>query len=406
MEYTKDELYKIGIDFKLNRNKYKSILKTNNPSWNLLNTYCGNPFPTGEAFRSFVKKRQGKDGTLKKLKVVRDEIVKKKLDQVKEIVGELDIKKQQIRDQNRQLTALKKDFIKSISIAEDIKDYLKDNCTIIIPEYCHKSLINNSRYEMIVHITDWHIGYIIDNCKGNYYNWEVANKRIDKLISECYKYIELYNISNIYVINTGDVIEHTYMRDNQSQFCEFTQSEQINKAIQIIYRFLCSLCKYTNVQYDSIYGNHDRFNGDKKANLDGDNVEVIIREQLKTYVELSGNKRLTVVDRKHTDKEIVKNINGLSCKFIHGEDSSKDGKRAIRNEMSVDNKFYDVLFKGHLHNFNIESENNGRYVVYTGCLSGYNDYSIKFGASTYASQTICIVDSNGKVEMIKDVVLH
>lgn len=330
----------------------------------------------------------------------------KVLDQVKNIVGELDIKKQQIRDQNRQLTSLKKDFIKSITIAEDIKDYLSNNCTIIIPDYCQTPLISNGKYEMIVHITDWHIGYVINDCKGNYYNWEIANERIDKLISECYKYTEMYDISKIYVVNTGDVIEHTYMRSNQSQFCEFTQSEQINKAIQIIYRFLCALCKYANVQYDSIYGNHDRFNGDKNANLDGDNAEVIIREQLKTYVELSGNKRLSIIDRKHTDKEISKDINGLKCKFIHGEDSSKDGKRAIKNEISVDNQLYDILFKGHLHNFNVESENHGRYIVYTGCLSGYNDYSVKFGCTSYASQTICVINDNGKIELIKDVVLQ
>ena len=338
-----------------------------------------------------------------KYKSISDDSV---LTQVKNIVGELDIKKQQIRDQNRQLNSLKKDFIKSISIAEEIKDYLTENNTITIPDYCHTPLITNSKYEMILHITDWHIGYVINDCKGNYYNWEIANQRIDKLISECYKYVEMYDISKIYVINTGDVIEHTYLRQNQSQFCEFTQSEQINKAIQIIYKLLCSLGKYANVEYDSVYGNHDRFNGDKNANLDGDNAEVIIREQLKTYVELSDNQRVKVIDRKHTDKDIIKDVNGLKCKFIHGEDSSKDGKKSMKNEISVDNQLYDILFKGHLHNYNIESENHGRYIVYTGCLSGYNDYSVKFGCATCASQTICVVGDNGKVELIKDVVLQ
>lgn len=408
MSKSKDELYAIGLDFKdkNNRDKYKILLKTNDPSWSALNKYHGSPFSTGEAFRSYVKERQKKEGTLKKQEVVKNIYADNKLSQVRGIIGELDIKKQQIRDQQRQLNVIKKDFIKSVSIAEDIKEYLQENCTIIIPDYCKQPFISNGKYEMVLHISDFHIGYVIDDCKGNYYNWEIANDRIDKLISECYKYIELYNIDKVYVVNTGDVIENSYMRKNQSQFCEFPQSEQVNKAIQIIYRLLCALCKYTNVEYDSIYGNHDRMNGDKTANLDGDNAEVIIREQLYTYAELSGNKRLKVINRKHTDKEIAKDINGLKCKFVHGEDSVRDGKRAIKNEMSVDNQFYDVLFKGHLHNFNIESENHGRYVVYTGCLSGYNDYSVRFGATTCASQTICVVNDNGKVELIKDVILQ
>ena len=147
-------------------------------------------------------------------------------------------------------------------------------------------------------------------------------------------------------------------------------------------------------------------NGDITANLDGDNAETIIREQLGVYKTLSNNNRLIVVDRKHTDKEIRKEIMGIKCKFIHGDhNKNKDGKTLIKSEMSVDNEFYDILFKGHLHNFSIESENNGRYIVSTGNLSGYNDYSINFGCATFASQTIAILGEK-KIELIKDVFLQ
>jgi predicted phosphodiesterase len=333
------------------------------------------------------------------------ELPKSQLDDIREKVGELDILKQQIKNEKNELGKLKREFVKSISIAEELKYYLAEHNTIIIPEYCSDSINEDSEYEMIIHITDFHIGYIIDDCKGNYFNWKIANERIDKLIQQCYRYIEFYNIKKVYVINTGDVIEHNSMRKNQSQFCEFTQSVQINKAIELIYRFLTALCKYCDVEYDSIYGNHDRMNGDKTANLDGDNAEVIIREQLSKYKELSNNNRLKVINRKHTDKEIRKMIRGLNCKFVHGEDSKVDGKQEIKNQMSMDNEFYDILFKGHLHNFKIESENNGRYIVSTGCLSGYNDFSVNFGCSTIASQTITVVTDN-KVELIKDVQLQ
>ena len=330
---------------------------------------------------------------------------KTQLESIREKVGELDTLKIQISKEKTELNRIKRDLVKSIIIADEIKQYLEDNCTIIVPEYCEEPININSEYEMIVHITDFHIGYVIDNCKGNYYNWKIANQRIDRLINECYKYIEMYNIKKVFVVNTGDVIEHLSMRKNQSQFCEFSQSEQINKAIELIYRFLVAMCKYCNVEYDSIYGNHDRMNGDYQSNLDGDNAEVIIREQIGKYKELSNNNRLTVVDRRHTDKEIVKEVKGLLCKFVHGDKSVKDGKQQIKNEISMDNKLYDLYFQGHLHNFNIVSENNGRYIVSTGCLSGYNDFSVTFGCTSVASQTIAIL-TDGKVEMIKDVVLQ
>ncbi|GAA0082955.1 hypothetical protein [Clostridium sp. CTA-6] len=330
------------------------------------------------------------------------------LEEVKNILGELDIKKQEVRNKTNKLNRIKREFVKTIELSNDLKRYMKENnFTVVIPEYCNNEInVNKQDYTMILNISDLHIGCVINNCKSNYYNYEVAKKRIDKLIDECYKYIEMYNIKKIYLINTGDTIEHNSMRKNQYQYCEFGQSEQINKAIDLIYYLIISLCKYCYVEYDSIAGNHDRMNGDYSANYDGDNADNIITEQIRKYNELSGNKRANIIKRNHTDKEIIKEINGLKCKFIHGDSqNNKDGKTILKNEISMDDDFYDILFQGHWHNFKLESENNKRYIVTTGCLSGYNDFSKRFGCSTVASQTIAIIGNN-QVEMIKDVQLN
>ena len=69
MSKSKDELYIIGVDFKNNRDKYKKILNSKNPSWNDLNESQGFQFKTREHYRQFIKKRQDRDGTLKKLNV-------------------------------------------------------------------------------------------------------------------------------------------------------------------------------------------------------------------------------------------------------------------------------------------------------------------------------------------------
>ncbi len=340
---------------------------------------------------------------------------KNSLEDIRERIGELDIVKRKVQVEKQELGKIKRELIKSISIADDLKQYMQDNnFQVVIPEYCKNELkivSSDVEYVMIVHITDLHIGYVIDNCKGNYFNWSIANQRIDRLIAECEKTIKTYNINKVYVISTGDDIEHVYMRKNQSQFSEFTLAEQINKAIELKYRFLVALCRHCNVEYDSIYGNHDRMNGEKDANLDGDNSEVIIRKQIGMYARLSGNKRLTVVNRKHNDKEIKKVIGGLKCKFVHGDKiKAKNGKVIIKNEMSMDNIWYDLLFKGHLHNFGIESENHGRHIISTGCLSGYNDYSTNFGCTTVASQTIAVIKQDliagSEIELIKDVKLQ
>ena len=352
------------------------------------------------------KRYYGVLGILEKIDadVMKQITPKSQLEKAKQLIGEQIILKNQIQSDKAEIKKISNGFIKSISIVEELSKILEsNNFTVNVPEYCKSQIeIDESNYKMIVHITDWHIGYVIDDCKGNYFNWEIANSRINELIDECRKYIDFYNIKQIYVVDTGDDIEHTYMRKNQSQFCEFGQAEQINKAIELIFRFLVALCKDCYVEYDSIYGNHGRMNGDATANLDGDNAETIIREQLYKYKCLSNNDRLEVIQRRHTDKDIVKNINGKCCKFIHGDKSKKDDKQQIKDEISMDDQFYDLLFKGHDHNFSIISENNGRYIISTGCLSGFNDYSVNFGCTSSPSQTIVILDNN-KIELIKDV---
>lgn len=329
-----------------------------------------------------------------------------KLSQARDIVGEQMLLKTQLQIENRSINKFKREFVKSISIAEELAEIQEANGRIVnVPLSCCQPIINDSQYEMICHITDFHIGCTIENCKGNKFNWEIANKRIDQYIAECYKYIKLYNIKKVYVINTGDEIEHVSMRKNQSQFCEFNQAQQVNKAIEIIFRFLCALCEKCDVEYDSVCGNHDRTNGDLSANLDGDNADTIIKEQLARDGKLAKMSRLTVVDRSYLDNEIVKEVNGILIKARHGNKAIKDDKAQLKADISIDEKFYDLLLKGHEHNFRCVSENRGRYVVSTGCLSGYNDYSKTFGCATEASQTLIIVDE-GRVELVKDVRLN
>lgn len=326
------------------------------------------------------------------------------LDDAKEVLGEQYIVKQQIHNDRLKLNKLKRDLVPCITVADELKQYMKDNnFSMEIPTYMYSSVEEESDYTMICHITDWHIGYIINNCNGNNFNWEIANERINKYISECKKYIELYNIRQVLVISTGDMIENSYMRETQAHNCEFLQSMQIHKATKLIYSLLVALAEDCNVIFGGIAGNHDRMSGDKKKNYEGDNANVLITEHIKDLVDVSGCERISILDTNYNDSEINITVCGLSCKFIHG-DRYKNGKYNLSKIISRDNQFYDLIFSGHLHNFSIESENHGRYAISTGCLSGYNDFSKNFYCSSVASQTIAILKDN-EVEMIKDIQL-
>ena len=86
----------------------------------------------------------------------------------------------------------------------------------------------------------------------------------------------MYNITDVVVVNSGDSIENLYMRDNQSYDCEFNLNEQIVYATKLLYGFCTSVSEFANIEFVSVGGNHNRGNGSKNANVEGDNSNIIM----------------------------------------------------------------------------------------------------------------------------------
>ena len=91
---------------------------------------------------------------------------KNKIQQVKDIIGELDLKKIEVRNKTNKLNRIKKDFSKTIEIANDIKEFLSDEI-YDFPQLNYEPIINKSDNKLIVCIGDLHIGYILKNYEGN-----------------------------------------------------------------------------------------------------------------------------------------------------------------------------------------------------------------------------------------------
>ena len=162
MSKSKDELYIIGVDFKNNRDKYKKIFNTKNPSWNDLNESQGFQFKSGEHYRQFIKKRQDRDGTLKKLGVIRDEIIDKKLSDLD--LKEIELKKERVRlgDQRSKLNTLIRQSARSDSLKELLESCIKNgnfnDFAFAVPEHLY-----SEDNEMIIPISDSHYALTIDN---------------------------------------------------------------------------------------------------------------------------------------------------------------------------------------------------------------------------------------------------
>ena len=240
---------------------------------------------------------------------------------------------------------------------------------------------------------------IIKNYKGNTYNYEILRLRLAEIIKEAKKICDMYDITEVIVVNTGDVIEHVAMRETQQAFeCEFNLSQQILKAIKTLYEFVTTVSEFANVRFISVGGNHSRASGSKNANIQGDNSNIVILGALQML--FAENERVEVVEIDEIDDSCEFEVNGLKFLALHGDNRPADCKKLF------DSENVDVILRGHFHNFNVATQDNGGYVITCGSAFGYNPYSKKsIGATAQASQTLILVGDK-KIEFIKDLNLH
>lgn len=332
------------------------------------------------------------------------QLPKNKIEEITDLIGELDVKKIEVRNKTNQLNKIKRTFVKSIEISNDLKQCLLEGIDNF-PEFNYEPIVEYSDNKLIVCLGDQHIGYIINGYKGNYYNYEVAQLRLSKLLAEIEKTCSIYDINTVVVVNLGDTIENAYMRQNQSYECEFDLSNQIVNASKMLFSFITEISKTKNVEVYSLGGNHSRLNS-KDANIEGDSANVIINENLKYFVELSKNDRIVINDIDYRDDSVAFKVNGLNIKALHGDNRVGEAKKLFDAECSMDNVDYSLILRGHYHNFNVYSQNNGGYVVTNGCLFGSNPYSVKkMSCNTNATQTLIVVGKE-EIECIRDINLQ
>ena len=325
------------------------------------------------------------------------DLPKNKMEEIKEELGELFIVKQETKNKLNKLGRLKRDFVKSIEISNDIKECLKEDLKdLSLFEFAKIEV--SSKNKLIIQLADLHIGYIIKNYKGNTYNYEILKLRLAELIAQAKKMCDLYNITEVIVVNCGDALENCYMRETQQAFeCEFNMSQQISKAIQLLYDFISTVSTFANVKFISVGGNHPRM-ASKSANIEGDNSNVIILNTLKML--FAPNNRVEVVEIDEIDDSCEFEVNGLKFLVTHGDNRVADCKKLF------DSENVNVILRGHFHNFNVSSQDNGGLVITGGCVFGYNPYSKKrMACTTNASQTLIVV-GNKEIELIKNVDLQ
>lgn len=350
-----------------------------------------------EAYRCLVKNYQKSMGLLHNLPKHADLIHSSKLDAMKRVVGDFRFEKQTNQDILSKINKIYREMSRTAVMVDEFRNIILDDIDFDVPHYIYQPKPASSKNKGIVVATDWHIGMVVDDCVGNYYNYDIAVKRLGLFKKKILDMCKTHNVTDLYIVGLGDWIEHQYMRLNQSQDTEFSPSMQIAKASKLLFDLIVSLSEYTNVTFGSIAGNHDRGHGDKSQSFDDDNANVVIMEGIKDMLGILKCDRIQLLDIEPSATEINLNVNGKRFKFLHGDKDRGSMKRRMKDHISMNNEFIDYLVHGHLHNFYTQDDDNGRMVVGIGSLQGKNNYSKDLGSTTDASQAFILVEEDGEV---------
>lgn len=348
---------------------------------------------SSENYRCMIKAYQSSIGELPEVAKHADMVADGKLKSIKEVVGEIAYEKRDNQNVLRNLNKVKRDVIDFALIAEQIRESF-DNHDWSNVKFTYESIKKTSK-KMIVSLSDLHVGAIVDT-DYNKYNFEVAQIRMQEYLNKVVREIKANEVSEVFLINLGDVIEHPYMH-NLAYTSEFVLSEQIAHASDIIIKFMVGLSEVANVTVAGIAGNHDRMNSDKNKNLDGDHAVKGVNVAIQSYIKNTKLKRVTY--EQADDYEHSTEINGVNIKFVHGDLDNVKDENLIAKHCSLDKKDYSLLVMGHCHHHRIIEQGVEKFVVMFGSLKGADGYGKKVRKTSSPSQGIIIIDENGEIDI-------
>ncbi|UUG68059.1 hypothetical protein [Bacillus phage PK-3] len=349
-----------------------------------------------ESYRCMVKAYQKSIGELPEAKKHVDMIADNKLKSIRNLVGDIAYEKRENQQYLRQINKGKRELIDFAVMVEEIGNAIREHD---FAEYKMEMMppLPSGEKKMIACLSDMHVGALVDT-DLNVYNFDVAVQRMGMYASKIMTSARNNDITDIYIMNLGDVIEHASMRFSQGFDAEFVFSEQIVKASDLIIKFLMFLAKEGfNITYSGIAGNHDRIT-DKDKNIHGDHAVKTINEIIKVFITHSGIKNIRFEEADDDYGHSIE-VNTRNIKFLHGDlDSIKD-ETMLAKHSSLDGIDYDMVVMGHYHHFREIEVGYDKRIITFGSLKGADNYGERIRKVSVASQGFIVIDENGNIDV-------
>ena len=251
-------------------------------------------------------------------------------------------------------------------------------------------------------ISDWHYGDSF-SILNNEFSPDIAKERIKQLYDRVCHYISKEKLSELYVLNLGDMIAgriHLRIR-LQSRVDAVTQTMEV---AEIMSEFINNLSERLPVYYCDCTDNHSRVEPNKKESLDVEAFSRFIpwymKSRLSSAIESGW---LTFLDNEYDEDIISVTCRGHRIGAVHGDDD-KVGS-VVPNITLLTKDKYDMICMAHNHHF-VGDERNEVLVIGNGSLMGSDPYAKNHRHSAVPSQTLITVTDDNIAESIHRIILR
>jgi predicted phosphodiesterase len=327
-------------------------------------------------------------------KLFRDEVFSKETDKESE---------QKYDEQKRELERLK------IAYRDERRDWQKQNYTsarinqqmdylaeqlqqigrkeFLIFDYVDRE----STKDMIVCLSDLHIGQTFDNKFGKY-NSDIAKERLEEYLDKIVEIGETHNIENVYVALLGDLLS-----GNIHLSIQVSNRENIIDQIKLSAEYIANFCmelaeRFKHVNVFGVSGNHSRLVQNKELDIKDERLDSLI---LWITQQMLGHVKNVTVNTDNLDSTIAEiKVRGKDYAIVHGDTDSWSANDVSKLSMML-KKFPYAIINGHKH-FPAYKEINGIKLIQSGSLaSGSDDYCIQKRLSGNPNQTVLVCDEYG-----------
>lgn len=248
---------------------------------------------------------------------------------------------------------------------------------------------------LLVQVTDLHFNELVE-MPDNEFGFKVGARRLQKYAQTIREMAKAYNVSDIVVALTGDVINSDRRLDEMMHMAtNRTKASLI--ATQILYHFLQDINRAANLSIVSVSGNESRIKDDFGMSefTMTDNYDFLVYNMLKMLFK--GAKGITFIEGDPVEQVI--NVNGSNVLITHGT-GIREGQAAMQQifgKYAAKGILLDYAIFGHIHFTNITD-------IYSrsGSLVGNNVYSDRsLNLVTKASQVLHIFEMDGTINSLK-----